>query len=210
MKKILSLLLVFTVFTLTGFTQKEQPKTIDINGTEYVKFDPSDSFMIKVKNGLRARNALIKLRTHPRMNLEKEQYNHYKELIESLEQRDDFMVKDCVTIKLKSGLSWKLEENPPAKPSMFNFKLLTESGRNRPEVINYLEYLQFCYKWKEKGEMPTELVENFNRYYTVICGNETCLDMFFEVKFKEDNTTEITDKTIKISDDFPKGGTGEQ
>jgi hypothetical protein len=58
--------------------------------------------------------------------------------------------------------------------------------------------------------MPTELVENFNRYYTVICGNETCLDMFFEVKFKEDNTTEITDKTIKISDDFPKGGTGEQ
>jgi len=161
---------------------------------------PPKDLDMAVELGLKARGALIKLITYPRLSLKPEDYNRYEKLHDSLLVNPDAKIIDSVTITLKSGLSWNIHDEPPKALKHSFFKPMTKKSETGQAVNNRLKYLHFRGSWDAEGTMPCEMVEKFNRYYAIEIDDVKYLKLDFELKYNEEGRLKISDKKIWFHD----------
>jgi len=165
---------------------------------EVHRLPPPKDLDMTVELGLKARGALIKLITYPKISLRPEDYNKYEKLHDSLLVNPDAKIIDSVSITLKSGLSWNIYDEPPKAPKYFFFKPMTKKSETDQAVNNRLKYLDFRGSWDAEGTMPYEMVEKFNRYYAIEIDDVKYLELDFELKYNEEGRLKITDKKIRF------------
>jgi len=190
------------LFQINSFSQIKNQDTVSIDNHEYVLFNPSSELNSKIQNGLRIRYSLLKLKTHPKINLNEEEYKSYSQLMDTLLMLDNITFVDSLSIVLKNGLSWNLNSDPPPAPKNFNRKTITKKGQKSKAVTDRLKYLQFCYKWKEIGEFPGGMVDKFVSYQRIEMDNVKYLEILYELKFNKDKSTRFTKKEIMIRSDL--------
>lgn len=198
LNKYLLLFILAVFFSFKVFSQDNKTDSIKTEESGYKIFMPNMVLCDQLKNELRVINALIKLRVHPYINLKGDQYNQYLSLVDTIEMSDNVIIKDTVSITLKSGISWNLTGDPPPQPRRFYVKARTKKGREEEAVINRLKYLQFCYEFKKENQLPYEMVEKFNSYYAVIVDEKIRCEMLYEIRFNPEGTTKTTSKEIRF------------
>ena len=170
MHKLILIFLISASCNFYIFPQENKTDSIETGESGYVIFFPSEYTESRIRAELRTWYALIKLRTHPIINLNNDQYRSYSKLIDTIETLNNVTIIDSVSITLKSGISWNLVGNPPPAPKRFYFKALSKKGRKDQAVTDWLKYLQFCYNLEKKRATLEEMVEKFNRYTAIIIG----------------------------------------
>ena len=198
MHKNILLFLTFILVSLQLFSQSDQNKTILVNNTEYVLFKPSRELEAEIANGLRVRSTLIKLKTHPKLNLSERQYKSYARIIDSIQITDYATLKDSIGIVLNNGLSWNLNGLTPSAPKRFYRKIKKQQSRQNQTLLDYLKYLQFAYQWKKLNEFPFEMVDKFIYYQLVEIDKQKYIEMHYELIFTPDHKTTFSEKTIFV------------
>lgn len=87
----------------------------------------------------------------------------------------DENLEDNTIIKMKSGLTWKIGDQPPEKPPFFMITALSEKGRKKPEVDKRLQYHQMVHEFGSNQNI--DLVE----VYSVV--KDSLLQNHYRVKF---------------------------
>ena len=195
----LILLTIITTFCIGKISSQDSKNdSLEINETKYRVFLPSNQLIKEIEIELRTRNAIISLKTHPRVILNEEQYKTFSKILDTLQYLKNVVIIDSSSIILKSGLSWNLEGDPPSQPKNFYRKVFTEKGRKDKAVMDRLKYLQFCYAWKENGELPKNLVDKFSAYFLVTIDGVKQIEISFDEGFDPNGQTEIIKKEINF------------
>ena len=202
MNKYILITYVLLIGNLHLLAQENKEETIQIDDNEYVLFYPSHELESKIKNGLRVRYKLIKLKTHPELNLDSVEYKSYSKLLDTIQTLNNVTFKDSASIILKNGISWNLNETPPSTPKNFHIKAMTKKGRKDKAVVDRLKYLQFCHRWREIDELPREMVEKFVVYQRIEIDKVLYFESLYEIKFNTDKGTNFSKKEIEINSDL--------
>ncbi len=193
--------ILFFTSNISGFSQENKTDPIDTTDFNYI-FLPSQDLYSRINASLRAREALIRLRTHPLMNLINDQFAYYSRLVDTIQNIDNVVIEDSVSITLKSGISWNIIGDPPPAPPNFYLKAINKKGREDKAVGDRIKYLQFCQKFKEQEDEPYEMIDKFNSYYAIYIDRVKYFEMYFEIRFDEEGKTKITNREIIIGDYF--------
>ena len=167
MPKLLLIILMFAFNSFDGYSQKNDIDSADLqeSGTYYTAPKPSCA---RTNNFVKAEYALIKLKTHPLIGLNKDQYLYYSKLLDTIYVLNNVVITDSGSITLKSGISWNLEKGPPPEPKHFIRKALTKKRREDKAVMDRLKYLQFCNCEIEQDKALIDMIDNFTRYFAII------------------------------------------
>lgn len=202
MRKITFFLFVILLSTLHLFSQTKQNKIVLVNNTEYVLFKPSAELESKIENGLRVRYTLIKLKTHPKLNLSERQYNSYTRIIDSIQTTANATLEDSIGIVLNNGLTWNLGSPPPSEPKRFFRKIQKQNEKQNQALLDYLKYLQFAYQWQKLNDFPFEMVDKFIYHQLIEMNKQKSIEIRYELIFSPDNTTSFSKKRIYIHPDL--------
>ena len=198
------LLFIILVFAFTSLDGNAQENTTDTLKTEDILplLSQSQKSLSQINNVLRARLMLLKLKIYPLINLNKDQYGYYSELIDTIQNLDNVEVADSIIITLKSGLSWNMGAGPPSAPKHFYKKAFSKKGREDKTVMDRIKYLQFCHSLSEPGIEMEDMIEKFNTYNSIFIDGVKYYQMYFEFKFNEEGRMKVTNREIYIKDFF--------
>ena len=191
---------VFLLAVLIAGIQSFAQRTVIAKGIEYEVFFPSKTLKSEINNALQIRYHLLSLKTHPELNLNKEQLENYSKLLDIVEKNENTVFIDSLSIVLMNGLAWNLNLKPTFLSKEFYKKVKRKKYINDSDVISGLKYLQFCDMWIKEGELPRFMVDKFIYYQRIDIDGVNYLKIEYEIKYKpEGKGTFFTSKEIKLT-----------
>jgi hypothetical protein len=200
MKKLFIIFLVLLSGNSTIFSQDTEVDSVETTESSGIVLFPNRELEFKIRNSLRAIQMIIKLKTHPLLNLNSAQRDSLLRITDTIKYLNNTSSIDSFSVTLKSGISWDPGNSPPPQPKNFYFKILSKKGRKEQAVIDRLKYLQFCYDWQEESINHYDKIEKFNTYYAIIIDDLEYVVMAYEIIFNPDSSKKllITNKRIEF------------
>jgi hypothetical protein len=199
MKKIIIIILVLASFSLYIFPQESEIDSVETTESTGIILFPKRNLEQEINNSLRAIQLIIKLKTHPLLNLNSDQRDSLLRITDTIKRLKNVTRIDSFSVTLKYGISWDPRIGPPPQPKNFYYKILTKKGREEQAVIDRLKYLQFCYDWQEENINPYEKIEKFNTYFGIVIDDVKYTVMAYELILDPDSKKLIiTNKEIKF------------